>query len=70
MRIETFAQLVEAITSLPASHRRTAFCLECSRAAEDFKGLVNEVTAAAKLAAPKAPAKPTRKTLKCRQPRS
>jgi hypothetical protein len=69
-RIETFEQLVSAITSLPASHRRVAFCVECNRIAEDFRGLVNDVTAATKAASPKAPAKLIRKPIKCRQPRS
>ena len=61
-RIETFEQLVQAIVALPASHRRVAFCVECNRIAEDFRGLVSDVTAANKLAAPKAkPAAPTKR---------
>jgi hypothetical protein len=64
MRIENFEQLVQAITALPASHRRVAFCVEFNRIAEDFRGLVADVTAAAKAAAPKV-AQPTRKPIKC-----
>jgi hypothetical protein len=64
MRVETFAQLVEAIQRLPVSHRKTAFALECNAVAESFKDLVNDVQAAGKTAAPVKVASPTKR--KCR----
>ena len=70
MRIETFEQMVTAIQQLPAGPRKTCLALACNAAAEAFHALRNDVTAAAKTSAPTAPAKPMRKTIKCRQPKN
>jgi hypothetical protein len=66
-KVETFAQLVEAIQQLPVSHRKTAFALECNAVAEAFHALRNDVVAAAKTSAPKAKPAPTKR--RCRDRR-
>ena len=61
MKVETFAQLVEAIQRLPVSHRKTALALECNSVAQSFRDLATDVHAAGKTAKPTPP-----KRIKCR----
>jgi hypothetical protein len=65
MKVETFAQLVEAIQRLPTSHRKTAFALECNAVAEAFQALRNDVSAAAKTSTPVKAAQPEKQRMKC-----
>jgi hypothetical protein len=65
-----FASLVAAIQELPTGHRKAALALACNDVARDFHALADDVHAAARIAAPKATAKPIRKPIKCRQPRN
>jgi hypothetical protein len=51
--LDSFEALVAMIQSLPVSHRRVAFALECDRLAREFNALVDDVAAAAKIARPK-----------------
>jgi hypothetical protein len=50
MKLDGFESLVAMIQKLPTGHRKTAFALECDRLARAFSALVDDVSAAAKIA--------------------
>jgi hypothetical protein len=53
VKLDTFDALVAMIQKLPTSHRKTALALECDAIARAFNGLVDDVSAAAKVARPR-----------------